>query len=1224
MARCVTCHRRLAAGLACPEHGGVAASAEVGEPGAPFQWERPVGTLLGSGGFASVWDLGATVLKVAHADHELARARMAREAEALGTIGAPSVPRLAGHGVLYGGRAWIEMEKIVGTSITALTYGGALGTDRAVSTVLAALTALGRVHAAGFIHRDIKPDNMYRRDDGSVVILDLGLARKTPSDPEDPTRANVQVGSLEYMPPEQLIDAASVTVRSDLYAIACVLFELCAGRPPFVGDAAALERAHAALRPPRLGGMASVPVALEGICADCLAKDPTKRPRDTEDLRARLRATRDTPTMMRTAPALSQIAESRQPVVLVWIELARVDRAVLATLAARHVIIVSQRGRRILVALLGSAHADPATVALQLARDLADGGARVALHLDALQLDGTGAAPVLRGEGVEKPESWLPVATWTGVILTRAIAAVTQVATRPADDAGPGFRFLVEGGGRAELFGRDALLTDLAADAAAAVHGIPPQEHRSGSGTWGPAGPAFAVLTGDAGVGKTAFAAELARRLGDLGARVHFAAVPAPGSGKSPPLAALIGIPEGPPVRAIGDALRAAARSKPTVVILDDLHLADHALLDALEYATLGGEALPLWVLGIGSSRLDARRPNLGAHAERHRKSVLGVLDEDAAVQMTAALLEPAEYPPLRALRQLVGLARANPLHLTMLAREIHERGAIRTRSGGEYFLDTTALDKLEPIALGPWLAARELAELSRELVALARVCAVLGDEVQRDALHAILDTVERAGGATTAIDVDIGLCELTAAQLLDAGDRRWTFRSGLLQEGIYTTTNEAERAVIHRAALEHWSTSPLDAPGVAERIARHAEAVGEAERAAAAFAWIAEEAHKGHRALDADQAWQGAVRNLPGEDPRRGRALLGRARARYKLQRINDAVVDLDAAIAIAIAHGDARLEIEALLEKATAHDWAEDFAASAAAAKRATELLATHPIPELAVEADLALGRSAWRAREFDRAAPLLTSVVERARTYGRHDAEIIATLLSATLAVDIGAFDRAAAEFETLIPLCEARDDRFHLGAAYTNRSWLWSASGQVERCAEDLRQVIQIAREIGQAILERVATYNLAESLLWAGSLEGALVAARRSLNLQKGYGEGAANFDQVLVARILAARGEVVELKATLDGIATAGLAPPEQAIIRVLRCVCDGASPSEWEAALSPANELLGIDHKIELAHLAYTAGALGPERITELKNWIAAHPVWSRRSVPPTGRENN
>ena len=433
------------------------APAEVAEAGAPFTWDRPLGALIGSGGFASVWDAGDTVLKVAHADHELARARMAREAEALAAIGAPAVPKLHGHGTLPGGRAWIEMEKLAGASLSAATYKGSIGADRAVTLVVSALDALARVHAAGFIHRDLKPDNLMIRPDRSVVILDLGLARRTPEDPDDPTRANVQVGSLEYMPPEQLRDAASVDVRSDLYAIGCILFELCAGRPPFVGDAAALERAHAALRPPRLGAMAAVPAALPEICADCLAKNPALRPRSVADLRARLRATRDTPTLMQTSPAVSQIAESQQPVVLLWVELAKVDRAVVAMLAARHALVTSQRGRRVLAAFLGSTHADPAGIALGLASELVAAGARVTMHLDAVHVD---PGPALRGAAVDRPESWLPAGDWTGLVLTRAVAAVMQAPTRVVEALGPAFRVLARGAERIELVGREALLAE--------------------------------------------------------------------------------------------------------------------------------------------------------------------------------------------------------------------------------------------------------------------------------------------------------------------------------------------------------------------------------------------------------------------------------------------------------------------------------------------------------------------------------------------------------------------------------------------------------------------------------------------------------------------------------------------------------------------------------------------------------------------------------------------
>src|SRR5262245_33695415 len=90
VARCTTCHRRLLAGHGCRDHGGPAAPRdEVFTNAEPPVWERPLGKLIGSGGFAAVWEIaGGGVLKVAHADHELARARLRREADALASISA--------------------------------------------------------------------------------------------------------------------------------------------------------------------------------------------------------------------------------------------------------------------------------------------------------------------------------------------------------------------------------------------------------------------------------------------------------------------------------------------------------------------------------------------------------------------------------------------------------------------------------------------------------------------------------------------------------------------------------------------------------------------------------------------------------------------------------------------------------------------------------------------------------------------------------------------------------------------------------------------------------------------------------------------------------------------------------------------------------------------------------------------------------------------------------
>ncbi|HEX4419459.1 MAG TPA: protein kinase [Kofleriaceae bacterium] len=1204
MARCSTCHRRLSAGRSCSLHGSVSspgpgdAAHDVGHDTGPRPvWRKPVGACIGSGGFASVWEIPGGVLKVAHAAHELARARMAREAEALAAIGAPAVPRLDGLGVLGDGRPWIAMERITGTTLADLLTQP-IRIDRALEIAIGILDALVAVHAARFIHRDLKPDNLVRRPDSSIAIIDLGLARKLPSDFDDPTRAGVQVGSLEYISPEQLIDAASVDVRTDLYAFGCVLYELCAGRPPFVGDPAALQRAHAALRPPPLGALTPVPAQVEAVCHECLAKLPRRRPSSVAEVRDRLSAARDSDSLARMY-SMSMVSEGKQPVVLLWAELPRVDRALLGALAARKITVISQRGRRVLGGATGAEHADPASTALAAARDLAAAGARVALHLDLLRV-----TPKLAGDAIDHPEDWVPAGAWTGVALTRALATVSQAPTRDSD-AGPGFVTLAEAGEITELFGRDALISDLAADAAAAL---------------GSFGPGFALVVGEHGIGKTALAAQLVPRLRELGARVQFGAVPPPGAGRpghSPLSDLLVQTPDGPLVRAVGDQLRAAARGRPLAIILDDIQLADHELLDAIEYATLGGEPLALWILALGTPRIEQRRPGFGGRAERHRRDVLGPLDEESAVAMTAALLRPAVYPPLRALRQIAGIARGNPLHLAWLVREIHDRGAIRTRPNGEHFLDTTALEALPPIALGPWLAALELAGHSAPLIALARVCAILGDRFERAELAQVVERVERAGGATTTIDVDIGLAELAAATVLVASGAGWTFRQALLQEGIYATTDEDERRVLHQAALELWRTRDLREPAVAERVARHAEAVGEPLIAARAFATLGEHAHRAHRTLDADQAWQGAVRNLDGHDLERGRALLGRARARYRLQRVRDALVDLDAALEIAVARGDAVLEIEVLLERATALDWSSDYLGSTITAERAAERQRAAQLAELAPEIELARARMVYRQARFSDAIAPLDEVVALARRFGHRETETIGLVMLGHCLAEARQIDRAEGVFAELIAVCEETGDGFHLGAAYSNRMILWIVLGQAERAEADLRRVIQLGRELGHATLERTATHNLAEQQLWQGALDEAVNLARRGLSLQRGHGEGSAWVDELLLARILAARGELDETRTLLAGLARHELGEASQIIAGVLTCCVAHSAPPVWESWLLRADRVLeDADLRLELWALAHRHQALSPGQLATARAQAQHSPVWSRRQV--------
>ncbi len=367
----------------------------------------------------------------------------------------------------------------------------------------------------------------------------------------------------------------------------------------------------------------------------------------------------------------------------------------------------------------------------------------------------------------------------------------------------------------------------------------------------------------------------------------------------------------------------------------------------------------------------------------------------------------------MRALRQIAALARGNPLHLRALARDIHERGAIRRRASGEHFLDTTALDALPPLALGPWLAARELASLPEELVALARVCAMLGEELERDEVAAVVEAVEARGGATTPIDVDVGLAELASAGILTGAAPHWAFRTALLHEGIDATTEPASRRALHQAALEYWQAR-AEAPGAAARIAGHAEEVGDRATAAVAFAVLGERAHGANRALEADQAWNGALRNLDATEAATARALLGRARARYRLQRVREAAVDLAQGVEVARACGDRALELEGLLELATTLDWSEEFERSRELADEAAALyaaLVARPggptlAPGLDVDVTLARARSLFRAHRLPEAMAGFREVL----AHGRPEARTIAGLLLGPCLVDIQALDEA----------------------------------------------------------------------------------------------------------------------------------------------------------------------------------------------------------------------
>jgi tetratricopeptide (TPR) repeat protein len=224
-------------------------------------------------------------------------------------------------------------------------------------------------------------------------------------------------------------------------------------------------------------------------------------------------------------------------------------------------------------------------------------------------------------------------------------------------------------------------------------------------------------------------------------------------------------------------------------------------------------------------------------------------------------------------------------------------------------------------------------------------------------------------------------------------------------------------------------------------------------------------------------------------------------------------------------------------------------------------------------------------------------------------------IAGLMLGVSLVVLQELDAAEAAFAELIDLCEARNDRFHLAAALANRMWLWSARGEIDRSEQETRTVIQLSREGGQPHLERAATHNLAEALLWRGQLDEALRLARRSLWLQQGHGEGATTPDLMLISRILAAQGQLVLLGALLQQIEEAGLGPEEQIVHRALVAAARRADQATWTELIADSARI-ALPLRIEIALLAARCGRLEGLQRDEAIALVRKNPLF-------VGREN-
>ena len=896
---------------------------------------------------------------------------------------------------------------------------------------------------------------------------------------------------------------------ADIYAMGVLLYEMLTLRVPFVGDAASIQHGHRALRPPRPSTFADVPEPLESVCLQCLAKEPSKRPSDVADLR-RVLSTAIAASGTLSESGISRLSrrnssvlsDARQPVVLLAIEVDTGTRAVVHVVERHKGVVARQIGRRYVCGFSALDDAEPIRSALDTARELVQNyGARTVMHLAQLKVRRRrrGHAARFFGPALQDVRSWKPEREWRGILLTKKLAsALPDEEVQPSADF-PGFfeptpdlrhskaePTLLRIPVHTSFVGRDQLMDDAQASLRAVL------ERKS---------PGLLTVLGDSGLGKSRIAHELVHLVKAEAEIAIVVSVRATRQllGRSDETLRtllellaehnLLAMPKGRELdpqrgaRLLGEALRAADR--PIAVIIDDLHYADGATLDALEYATLDGEDVCLWVAVLAHPRLRRRRPQWGGRANHQRSFELEPLSESAAMQLAADLLHPAEYPPAATLRRLARWTGGSPHALEELVRTLKREGVIRKRvHSASWYVATAAIESLPSSPAGQWLAARRLDALPKELSACIRLCAVLGVEFLRDELEWVQNAADRSGAAGSAIDTDYGLGELLRQGFFDERASVWSFRQAALQDAVYNLVGTRERARIHGDALDFWrgqaGASPADR--VLSAIARHADASDAPAEAADAYLELGDRARKRHRDVESDQRYTQALPALSNADHgRRMRLFGGRGRVRYRIQRTREAIEDLRCAQTHARALGDDKARAELLLEEATALDWEWQFQESAQRVEEVRSLIETARDPRLQAVYLCALGRCSLRQERMAEAVELLDKAVSLARACADDEVHILALITLAAALIWDTRYERALERYEELIALCEQTSDRFHLCTAYANKGLVWT-EGAEARVESDLSTAIQLAREVGQPIIERSANHNLAEFLV----------------------------------------------------------------------------------------------------------------------------------------------
>jgi eukaryotic-like serine/threonine-protein kinase len=258
---------------------------------------------LGEGGMGEVWRARHQLLArpcaiklirpeqlLGESKREAAIERFRLEARTIARLTSPNTVRLYDFGVSETGGFYFVMELLTGMDVFSLVQRfGPLPPERVVAVLRQACRSLAEAHAAGVLHRDIKPHNLFLCRLGVefdiLKVLDFGLVKSLHDETTQITADGTLMGTPAYMPPERVLGAPAEE-RSDIYALGCVAYWMLTGRTVFTGEpmAVMIHHARTAPQPPSKVSGLSIPDRLEQIVLACLEKAAEKRPSSAIDL----------------------------------------------------------------------------------------------------------------------------------------------------------------------------------------------------------------------------------------------------------------------------------------------------------------------------------------------------------------------------------------------------------------------------------------------------------------------------------------------------------------------------------------------------------------------------------------------------------------------------------------------------------------------------------------------------------------------------------------------------------------------------------------------------------------------------------------------------------------------------------------------------------------------------------------------------------------------------